>query len=313
MALPLIGHPDRLEPLKTFLGFIAKAPEPILITGPTGSGKRSVIQFLLENGPLNQDPFFTLSGLHFSEELWSKARTTLETKGTLVIEGIHYLPLILQSRFKSWLQGKGPLLSEAVSLPEGWRIVSTSPGREDIWEELLYEFPFHLQLPSLNEVIEDIPFHIKFFLKDKPIRYLRYFLLLKTFFHQWPGNLRELEHYLLQAMAYYNALAVRPGSGGEEVFGERKLRYFQDVFKGEWWYYPYRFLPGFTEHLKDVLTKTDFRSKIIEENWAIPLLKDEPGFLVLDLKDPEFEIKALRIYETFSRYLTLIKSQKVTN
>ncbi|MBA4394947.1 MAG: hypothetical protein C0407_15450, partial [Desulfobacca sp.] len=262
MQSPMIGHPQRLEPFKKFLGYIAKTMGSILMTGPTGAGKKRCIQFLMENGPLNQDPVFFLNGLQFSEDLWAQARVVLKSKGTLVIEGIQYLPLPLQSKFKDWLAGKGPLFAESGGGPSDWRIIVTSPSPKDIWENLVYDFPYHIQLPALNEVIEDIPYHIKYFLHGKSVRYLRYFFLLKTFFHQWPGNLRELEHYLLQAMAYYCSKTETNGYfGGEEVFGETKVRYYQDILKGEWWYYPYRFLPHFTNQLANILTKTDFRSK----------------------------------------------------
>jgi transcriptional regulator with AAA-type ATPase domain len=306
MQPPLIGHPQRLEPFKSFLSGVARAKGSILMTGPTGAGKKRSIQFLMENGPLNQDPVFFLNGLQLSEDLWAQARVVLKSKGTLVLEGIQYLPLPLQSRFKDWLAGQGPLFAGSGELPSDWRIIVTSSSPKDIWEDLLHDFSYHIQLPSLNEVIEDIPYHIKYFLQDKSIRYLRYFFLLKTFFHQWAGNLRELEHYLLQVMAYYCSKAQTNGfERGREVFGETKLRYYQDILKEEWWYYPYRFLPDFTNHLANILTKTDFRLKIIEENLVRSLLKDEPGFLVFDLEDQEFEKKAIQVYTLFSNYLKL--------
>ncbi len=304
MQPSLIGNPQRIEPFKHFLGVIAKDPGPILITGPTGSGKKRVIQFLVENGPLNQSPVFFLSGLGCTDALWTKACEALSSKGTLVVEGIQYLPLTFQSKFKGWLAGQGPLFSEQGGLPSEWRIMVTDIRSDEVLEDLVYDFPFHIQLPSLKEVVEDIPFHLKYFLSDKSVRYLRYFFLLKTFFHQWPGNIREIEHYLLQAMAYYNAMDLTGGSnGGEEVFGEKRLRYYQDVLKGEWWYYPYRFPPDFVNKLANVLTKTDFRSKIIREGLVISLLKDEPGFLVFDLSDPEFEKKSIEVYTIFLNYL----------
>ena len=42
--------------------------------------------------------------------------------------------------------------------------------------------------------------------------------------------------------------------------------------------------------------KPEFKilSKLIDQNRVIPPLLDEPGFLVLDLKGPEFELKAIR-------------------
>jgi DNA-binding NtrC family response regulator len=84
MQLPLIGHPQRLDPFKDFLGFIAKIQGPILITGPTGSGKKRIVDFLLEKGPLNQEPVFHLNGLRFTEDLWGQTYTALKSKGTLV-------------------------------------------------------------------------------------------------------------------------------------------------------------------------------------------------------------------------------------
>jgi hypothetical protein len=304
MTSTLIGHPDRIEPFQNFLRIIARNKGPVVISGPVGSGKKRTVQFLIENGAHPQGPVFFIEGLQFSEEVWKRALTELGERGTLVLEGLQHLPLALQSRLKDWLTGNRPLGTESQSRPEDWRVIGTTVEAQKTWDELLFQFPLHIQLPALNEIREDIPYHLKFFLKEEPIRYLRYFFLLKTTHHRWPGNLRELEHYLEQAMAYYHSMALVPGfGGGEEVFGEKRLRYYQDILKGEWWYYPYRFQSGFTENLPAILNRTDFRKQLIEQNLVIPLLREEAGFLVLDLKDSEFESKAIRIYYLFQEYL----------
>jgi len=311
MTSTFIGHPDRIEPFQNFLRIIARNKGPVFVSGPVGSGKKRTVQFLIENGANPQDPVFSVEGLQFSEEVWNRAHAELKESGTLVLEGLQHLPLGLQSRFKDWLTGKKPLLAESQTRPKGWRVLGTTIEAHKIWDELLFHFPLHLQLPSLNEVREDLPYHLKFFLKEQPIRYIRYFFLLKTTHHQWPGNLLELEHYLDQAMAYYHSMALVPGfSGGEEVFGEKRLRYYQDVLKGEWWYYPYRFQSGFAENLSSILNQTDFRKQLIEQNLVIPMLREEPGFLVLDLKDPEFEHKAIRVYYLFQKFLALQRAKK---
>lgn len=56
--------------------------------------------------------------------------------------------------------------------------------------------------------------------------------------------------------------------------------------------------------------KPEFKilSKLIDQNLVIPLLVEEPGFLVLDLKDPEFEAKAIRIHRLFQRFMNTGKS-----
>ncbi len=304
MPSPLIGHPKRLEPFQRFLDFVAKASGPILITGAPGSGKKRIARFVTEKGPLAVAPFFLLSGLRFSEDLWNRAFQTLKDRGTLVLDGVDYLPMILQERFKDWMLGQDTLVGGGKTLPPEWRVVAIGHNPERIWSGLLYRFTYHIHLPSLTEVVEDIPFHVKHFLREKPIRYLRYFFLLKAYFHQWRGNLLELEQCLTQAMAYYNTLAVVNGfQGGDEVFGERHTRFYQDILKGEWWYFPYRFPPGFTEQAARVFNQTDFRAKILKEKWVIPLLPDEPGFLVFDLTDPDFEEKANQVYRLFADYL----------
>lgn len=309
MVSTLIGHPDRIEPLQNFLRIIAQDKGTILISGPVGSGKKRTIQFLIENGVHSQDPVFFIEGLHFSEEVWNRALTELGERGTLVLEGLQRLPLAVQSRLKDWLIGKSPLGAENQTRPKEWKVIGTTAEAQSTFDELLFQFPLHLQLPSLNEVLEDIPYHLKFFLKEKPIRYIRFLFLLKTTCHQWAGNLLELEHYLEQAMVYYHSMASVAGfRGGEEVFGEKHLRYHQDVLKGEWWYYPYRFQSGFTESLPYILNQTDFRKQLIDQNLVIPLLVEEPGFLVLDLKDPEFEAKAIRIHGLFQKFMHTAKS-----
>ena len=56
---------------------------------------------------------------------------------------------------------------------------------------------------------------------------------------------------------------------------------------------------------QNVVFKPEFKilSKLIDQNLVIPLLVEEPGFLVLDLKDPEFEAKAIRIHNLFQQFM----------
>jgi DNA-binding NtrC family response regulator len=299
----IIGHPDRIGPFQLFLKVIALSRDPVIISGPVGSGKKRTARFLIESNPDLSGPVFTVNGAQFSEDLWRRTLAGLGDEGILVLENIQCLDPTLQDRFREWLAGKGGLFSETTSPPSRGRILATTTGAQDLWGELLYHFPFHLQLPALNEVIEDIPYHLATFLREKPIRYIRYFFLLKTFQHQWGGNLLELRHYLDQALAYYQSKTLAADSGDEEaVFGEKRLRFYQDVFRGEWWYYPYRFPPGFDRELPVILNQTAFRKDLIDQGLVIPLLKEETGFLVLDLKDPEFETKANRIYRLFLKY-----------
>ncbi|MBI5584675.1 MAG: hypothetical protein HY892_12730 [Deltaproteobacteria bacterium] len=299
----IIGHPDRSGPFQQFLKVLALSRDPVIISGPIGSGKKRTARFLIENNPNFSGPVSMINGVQFSEDLWRRTLAGLGDDGILVLENIQCLPPLLQDRFRVWLAGRGGLFSETQGPPPRGRILATATGTQDLWGELLYHFSFHLQLPALNEVIEDIPYHLANFLREKPIRYIRYFFLLKTFQHQWGGNLLELEHYLNQALAYYQSKTLTAGSGGgEEVFGEKSLRFYQDVFKGEWWYYPYRFPPGFDRELPVILNQTAFRKELIDQGLVIPLLKEETGFLVLDLKDPEFENKANQIHRLFVKY-----------
>lgn len=299
----IIGHPDRIGPLQLFLRVIGQRREPVIISGPVGAGKNRTALFLIENGPNPAGPVGLIEGIQFSEDLWRRTLAGLGDEGTLVLKDIHCLPWPLQDRFRDWLAGRGGLFSETQGPPAQGRVLVTTTRPQDLWGGLLYHFPYHLALPALNDVIEDLPYHLNTFLREKPIRYIRYFFLLKTFLHQWGGNLLELRHYLDQALAYYQSRSLSTGaSGEEEVFGEKRLRFYQDVFKGEWWYYPYAFPPGSERDLPFILNQTDFRKDLIDQGLVIPLLKEETGFLVLDLKDPEFEKKANQVYRLFKKY-----------
>ncbi len=61
---------------------------------------------------------------------------------------------------------------------------------------------------------------------------------------------------------------------------------------------------------QNMVFKPEFKilSKLIDQNLVIPLLVEEPGFLVLDLKDPELEAKAIRIHSLFQRFMNTGKS-----
>lgn len=61
---------------------------------------------------------------------------------------------------------------------------------------------------------------------------------------------------------------------------------------------------------QNMVFKPEFKilSKLIDQNLVIPLLVEEPGFLVLDLKDPEFKAKAIRIHSLFQQFMNTGKS-----
>ena len=61
---------------------------------------------------------------------------------------------------------------------------------------------------------------------------------------------------------------------------------------------------------QNMVFKPEFKilSQLIDQNLVIPLLAEEPGFLVLDLKDPEFEAKAIRIHRLFQKFMNTGKS-----
>jgi DNA-binding NtrC family response regulator len=212
---------------------VAGRPQPVLITGETGTGKELIARAIHEHGQRGgaQRPFVAvdcaaLSGGIAESELFGHVRGAytgalgdrrglLESSagGTLFLDEIGELPLALQVKFLRVLQDRDfrPLGSDVVRRFEGRVLAATNRDLEkavaagEFRADLYYRLNVHaIHVPPLRERRSDIPLLIQHFIrKHGEGRVLAITREASETLEGrgWPGNVRELENCMIRMVA----------------------------------------------------------------------------------------------------------------
>ncbi|MEM8726737.1 MAG: sigma 54-interacting transcriptional regulator, partial [Pseudomonadota bacterium] len=228
---PIAGDEKSLA-LLTLAERIAKSDIPVLLEGPTGTGKEVFAQFVHHMSKRAKGPFVAvncaampeamLEGLLFGHRKGAftgagEAREGLfraADGGTLLLDEIGELPLALQAKLLRALQ-EGEVLPLGATKPVAIdtrivactnRTLSAEVEAGRFREDLLYRINvFPLELAALRDRRGDIaPLAFGMLLRhacrpDQP-QWLsgQALALLET--HPWPGNVRELENVIRRAI-----------------------------------------------------------------------------------------------------------------
>lgn len=232
---PIAGDPQTLA-LLTLAERIALSEIPVLLEGPTGTGKEVMAQFVHRLSPRADGPFVAVNCAAMPEAMleallfghrkgaFTGAAEAGEglfraaDKGTLLLDEIGELPLALQAKLLRALQ-EGEILPLGATRPVSVdvRVVAATnrhlaaeveAGR--FREDLLYRLNvFPLALPALRDRPGDIaPLAFGMLLRHaaapgrvggRPGWIAREALALLEA-HPWPGNVRELENVIRRAI-----------------------------------------------------------------------------------------------------------------
>jgi len=225
--LGLIGTSVAMQNLRALLQRLATAdiqePVPVLIWGPTGSGKELVTQAIHKLGPHPSEPFFdincgALAETLVEDQLFGHVRGAftdatrdqdgyfaLVRRGTLFLDEVAELSPALQSKLLRVLETRrfrpvGPTARE--QLFQGRIVAATHVDlkervrqgrfREDLFHRLNVLF---IRVPPLSEHREDIPALVQHFVAKhrKPLHFTQQ-AIEKLCRRPWPGNVRELRN-----------------------------------------------------------------------------------------------------------------------
>lgn len=208
---------------------IAESEFPVLLTGPSGTGKEILAQTIHRLSQRKNGPFVSVNCSALSEslvesELFGHLRgsftgATSDRKGafeaarggTLFLDEIGDLPLALQPKLLRALENSQirPVGSDR-SIETQVRIVAAT--HHDL-KKLVFEEKFRadlyfrlhviqLQAPALKDRMEDFDDLLYTFAKAMRVRF-SYGAIQKLKTHAWPGNIRELKNAVSRAKAYW--------------------------------------------------------------------------------------------------------------
>ncbi len=226
----LVGTAPSMLEVSRRVRLVAPRVTPVLIEGPTGSGKELVAQALHRLSTRSRKSFVVINCAAIPEALLEAelfghtrgaftgavqgrvGRIEAADGGTLFLDEIGEMPLALQSKLLRFVEsGELQRVGDNETVKVDVRIVAathrplvqhTQQGsfRADLYYRLAV---FLIRTPALTSHLEDLPQLVEHFL-DKmgrmaPVKQIAPAAMARLAAHNWPGNVRELEHVLERA------------------------------------------------------------------------------------------------------------------
>jgi len=225
----IVGRHPKMREIFAFLPDIAESDSPVLIEGPTGSGKELFARAIhtlstRRNGPfvaincgalpdtlLESELFGYTKGAFTGATRDKPGRFLLADKGTLFLDEICNTSLAFQADLLRALEeGEFTPLGHTKSLKADIRVVAATNRnlkqmvkegtfREDLYYRLNV---VRINLPPLRERKEDIPLLVEHFihkynlLKGRAIMGVSQEVMALLLIYPFPGNIRELENII---------------------------------------------------------------------------------------------------------------------
>ncbi|MGB7265682.1 MAG: sigma-54 dependent transcriptional regulator [Terracidiphilus sp.] len=223
----LVGNAECMIEVSRRVRLVAPRMTPVLIEGPTGSGKELVAEALHRLSTRSRKPFVAINCAAIPEALLEAelfghtrgaftgavqgrtGRIEAADGGTLFLDEIGEMPLALQSKLLRFVEcGELQRVGENEAVKVDVRIIAATHRplaqqardggfRSDLYYRLAV---FLIRTPALSNHGEDLPLLVDHFLqklgRETPLKRVDKAALAKLAAHDWPGNVRELEHVL---------------------------------------------------------------------------------------------------------------------
>ncbi|MCD4731595.1 MAG: sigma-54 dependent transcriptional regulator [Bacteroidales bacterium] len=239
----IIGESQAMEQVLTTAQKVAITDANVLILGENGTGKELVARAVHKASNRKDEVFISVDLGAISESLFESelfgfkkgaftdakedraGRFEAANKGTIFLDEIGNLSLGLQSKLLSVLQNRKVIrLGTNKEIPIDVRLICATNMplyqmvNENMFrQDLLYRInTVEVKVPSLKDRLEDLPPLIDHFLKiyckkyNMPLKRVSSSTLKRLEKHNWPGNIRELQHSVERAIIMSESQVLEP-------------------------------------------------------------------------------------------------------
>jgi two-component system nitrogen regulation response regulator GlnG len=243
MENAIVGCCPAMQEVYKAIGRVADQSVPILITGESGTGKELVARAVYQHSPRAGGPFLALNCAAIPEHLLESelfghekgAFTGADRRrtgkfeqchgGTIFLDEIGDMPLALQAKLLRVLHEQAfERVGGNETIRTDVRIIAATHRDLNAWSaegkfrpDLYYRLSvFNIQLPPLRERGEDLELLAQHYVRQfsgelgRQVRQIAPQALERLRDYSWPGNIRELQSVLKQALLHGTGSVLLP-------------------------------------------------------------------------------------------------------
>jgi len=253
----ILGKSKAMQEVFDLIRRVANSPTNVLITGESGTGKELVAKAIHFNSDRRNAPFVPVNCAAIPDtllesELFGHVKGAFTDakadkrglfeeaqKGTLLLDEISELPLMLQAKLLRVIQEREVRrVGSTRAVPVDVRIIAATNvllaeevKAKRFREDLFYRLNvIEVRMPPLRDRREDIPLLVEAFLRKcasashKELRGMTESALALLIDYPWPGNVRELENVIERAVTLARGEKIVPDDLPPAIRGARGER-----------------------------------------------------------------------------------------
>jgi two-component system nitrogen regulation response regulator GlnG len=239
----MLGASPRMLDIYKAIGRVAAQDVTVLITGESGTGKELVARAIYQHSSRSSAPFLALNCAAIPENLLESelfghergAFTGADRRrigkfeqcngGTVLLDEIGDMPLALQAKILRLLQdqtferlgGNETIRTDVRLIASTHRDLRVRAAEDKFRPDLYYRLGvFTIHLPPLRDRLEDLPILVQHYLRrfsielGREVREIAPEAMARLRAYSWPGNIRELQSVLRQALLRASGTVLLP-------------------------------------------------------------------------------------------------------
>jgi two-component system nitrogen regulation response regulator GlnG len=239
----MLGASPRMLDIYKAIGRVAAQDVTVLITGESGTGKELVARAIYQHSSRSSAPFLALNCAAIPENLLESelfghergAFTGADRRrigkfeqcngGTVLLDEIGDMPLALQAKILRLLQdqtferlgGNETIRTDVRLIASTHRDLRVRAAEDKFRPDLYYRLGvFTIHLPPLRDRLEDLPILVQHYLRrfsaelGREVREIAPEAMARLRAYPWPGNIRELQSVLRQALLRASGTVLLP-------------------------------------------------------------------------------------------------------